>query len=170
MDNAGNGTPLFRGRGFCSFFEFIYFQDWYPEEIQFRSKTALPIRSASKFLVVQMETKTMKAKWLYGGVLASAIAIPAFGQISVSIGTPPPPVRYEVRPAMPSPGYVWVDGYWGANGGRYVWVPGVWRRPPYAGAYWSHPHYDHYNDGWHMHEGHWDHEDHGDHHEDHHGH
>jgi WXXGXW repeat (2 copies) len=121
-------------------------------------------------LVVQMETKTMKAKWLYGGVLASAIAIPAFGQISVSIGTPPPPIRYEVRPAMPSPGYVWVDGYWGVNGGRYVWVPGVWRRPPYAGAYWSHPHYDHYNDGWHMHEGHWDHEDHGDHHEDHHGH
>jgi hypothetical protein len=110
----------------------------------------------------------MKAKWLYGGILASAIAIPAFGQISVTIGTPPPPIRYEVRPAMPGAGYVWVDGYWGVRGGRYVWVPGVWQRPPYAGAYWSHPHYDHYNNGWQMHEGHWDHEDHGNHHDDHH--
>jgi hypothetical protein len=123
----------------------------------------------------KMETNPMKIKWLYGGILASAIAIPAFGQISVTIGTPPPPIRYEVRPAMPGEGYVWVDGYWGVNSGRYVWVPGVWRRPPYAGAYWSHPHYDHYQNGWQMHEGHWDHEDHGDHHhddhhDDHHGH
>jgi hypothetical protein len=110
----------------------------------------------------------MKAKWLYGSILASAIAIPAFGQISVTIGNPPPPIRYEVRPAMPGAGYVWVDGYWGVHGGRYVWVPGVWQRPPYAGAYWSHPHYDHYSNGWQMHEGHWDHEDHGDHHDEHH--
>ena len=117
----------------------------------------------------------MKAKWLYGGILASAIAIPAFGQISVTIGTPPPPIRYEARPPMPGAGYVWVDGYWGPDHGRYVWIPGVWQRPPYAGAYWSHPHYDHYQNGWQMHEGHWDHEDHGDHHhddhhDDHHGH
>jgi hypothetical protein len=46
-----------------------------------------------------------------------------------------------------------------------VWAPGVWRRPPYAGAYWEHPHYDHYSQGWAYHEGHWDHEDHGDHHD-----
>ncbi len=30
---------------------------------------------------------------------------------------------------------------------------------------WSHPHYDHYDHGWQMHEGHWDREDHGDHHD-----
>jgi hypothetical protein len=61
---------------------------------------------------------------------------------------------------------MWVDGYWAANGGRYVWVPGRWDRPPRQGAYWSHPHYDRYSDGWHYHEGHWDGEDHGDHYYD----
>ena len=68
---------------------------------------------------------------------------------------------------MPGEGYLWVDGYWGVNGGRYVWVPGRWDRPPYAGAYWSHPHYDHYREGWRVHEGHWDRDDHGDRHDDH---
>jgi hypothetical protein len=66
---------------------------------------------------------------------------------------------------MPGPGYAWVDGYWFWGGGRYEWRPGVWQRPPYAGAYWNHPHYDHYDRGWAYHEGHWDHEDHGDHHD-----
>jgi hypothetical protein len=66
---------------------------------------------------------------------------------------------------MPGQGYVWIDGYWNLRGGRYVWVPGRWDRPPYAGAYWSHPHYDRYQDGYHFHEGHWDREDHGDHHD-----
>jgi hypothetical protein len=93
----------------------------------------------------------LKAKWLCITLAASALAVPAFGQIHVYIGTAPPALRY--------------DGYWGDRGGRYVWVPGVWQRPPYAGAYWTHPHYDHYQQGWQVHEGHWDHEDHGDHHD-----
>ena len=33
------------------------------------------------------------------------------------------------------------------HGNRYVWVPGAWQRPPYPGAYWTHPHYDHYREG-----------------------
>jgi hypothetical protein len=106
----------------------------------------------------------LKTKWLCTLVAASALTAPAFGQVQIYLGTPPP-MRYEVRPPMPGEGYAWVDGYWGARGGRYVWVPGGWQRPPYAGAYWSHPHYDHYQRGWQMHEGHWDHEDHGDHHD-----
>lgn len=100
-------------------------------------------------------------------VTATAFTTPAVAQIGIIIGRqPPPPMRYERRPPMPGEGYAWVDGYWGNNGGRYVWVPGRWDRPPYAGAYWSHPHYDHYQDGWHMHEGHWDRDDHGDRHDD----
>jgi hypothetical protein len=56
----------------------------------------------------------MKTKWLLGSVLALSFAIPASGQVSfgVTIGAPPPPLRYEVPPPMPAPGYVWVDGYW----------------------------------------------------------
>lgn len=109
----------------------------------------------------------MKMKWVLGIVAASALSAPSFGQVDVYIGTPPPPLRYEVPPPMPGEGFVWIDGYWALHGHRYVWVPGRWERPPYPGAYWSHPHYDHYDRGWKLHEGHWDHGDHGDHHEDH---
>jgi len=62
---------------------------------------------------------------------------------------------------MPGPGYAWREGYWGIHGGRYRWEHGYWDRPPYTGAVWNHPHYDHYDRGWAYHEGHWDHEDHG---------
>jgi hypothetical protein len=109
----------------------------------------------------------MNMKWFCGTALAAAcLAAPAFSQIHVYIGAPPPPLRYEVRPPMPGDGYVWAEGYWGDEGGRYQWVRGHWDRPPYQGAYWNHPHYDHYQQGWQMHEGHWDHEDHGNHHDD----
>jgi WXXGXW repeat (2 copies) len=107
----------------------------------------------------------MKTKWIASLILASALVTPAFAGVGVYIGVAPPPIRYEVRPAMPGPGYAWVDGYWNWYGGRYVWRPGVWQRPPYEGASWNHPHYDHYHEGWALHEGHWDHEDHGDHHD-----
>lgn len=115
-----------------------------------------------------MDQGTIWKRVMCGAALAAGMAIPASAQVrlGVVIGRrEPPPLRYEVRPRMPGPGYVWVDGYWNWDRGRYVWVPGVWQRPPYAGAYWSHGHWDHYNDGWHYHEGHWDREDHGDHHD-----
>ena len=115
-----------------------------------------------------MNTGTILKSVAIGAALAASMAIPATAQVrlGVVIGRrEPPPLRYEARPRMPGPGYVWVDGYWNWDRGRYVWVPGVWQRPPYAGAYWSHGHYDHYNDGWHYHEGHWDRDDHGDHHD-----
>jgi hypothetical protein len=38
----------------------------------------------------------------------------------------PPPLRTEVVIARPGPGYVWIAGYWGWQGGRYVWVAGSW--------------------------------------------
>jgi hypothetical protein len=104
-----------------------------------------------------------------GSLFAACVAFPAHSSAQVgfgiTIGQPPPPMRYERRPPMPGEGFVWEDGYWGVNSGRYVWMPGRWERPPYPGAYWTHPHYDRYADGWHMHEGHWDREDHGDHHD-----
>ncbi|HXB62470.1 MAG TPA: hypothetical protein VNU94_06435 [Acidobacteriaceae bacterium] len=110
-------------------------------------------------------------KWFAGAALAAAmifgVSTPAQAQVGVYIGRTPPPLRYERRPDAPGPGYAWVDGYWGNQGGRYVWIGGRWQQPPYEGAYWNHPHYDHYQQGWQYHEGHWDHAD-ADHHEDHH--
>jgi hypothetical protein len=97
--------------------------------------------------------------------MATTLSLPASAQLSVYIGTPPPPLRYEEPGPVPGPGYVWIDGYWTPDGNHYRWVRGRWDHAPYAGAYWSHPHYDHYDRGWRYHEGHWDHEDHGDHHD-----
>jgi hypothetical protein len=115
-----------------------------------------------------MISTKLTARWAIHGLIATALAFPAFGQVGIIIGSAPPPLRYERRPPIPGEGYQWMDGYWGVDGGRYVWVPGRWERPPYPGGYWSHPHYDHYPEGWRMHEGHWDREDHSDHHDDHH--
>ncbi len=106
-----------------------------------------------------------KTTLLATALLCSTLAAPAFSQVGVYIGTPPPPLRYEVPPPIPGEGYTWIDGYWNWGGSRYAWVPGRWERPPYAGAYWSHPHYDHYDRGWQMQSGHWDHDDHRDRHD-----
>ena len=96
-------------------------------------------------------------------LLTFSLATPAaHAQVSfgVRIGTPPPPLRYEARPVAPGPGYAWVDGFYEPFNGRYRWHPGYWNRAPYEGAYYVHPHWDHYPDGWHQHEGYWAHEDH----------
>ena len=49
----------------------------------------------------------MKTKWLASLILASAVTAPAFAQVGIYIGHEPPPLRYEVRPAMPGAGYAW---------------------------------------------------------------
>ncbi len=86
-----------------------------------------------------------------------AIAPAAHAQVSfgIAIGHEPPPLRYEARPPIPGPGYVWTDGYYEPFNGQYRWHGGYWQRPPYEGAYYVHPHWDHYPDGWHQHEGYW---------------
>lgn len=102
----------------------------------------------------------MKLNFMYAALLATAIVTSSVAQVSVYLGATPPPLRIEVRGPMPGPGYAWMEGYWAPNGHHYRWVQGRWERPPYEGAYWSHPHYDHYKEGWQLHEGHWDHENH----------
>ena len=93
-------------------------------------------------------------------VLAAACcSSTAQAQVGIFIGRTPPPLRYEARPAIPGPGYNWVDGYWEPWQGRYRWHGGYWQQPPFAGAYWNHPHYDRYDRGWQYHEGYWGHDD-----------
>ncbi|HWZ41846.1 MAG TPA: YXWGXW repeat-containing protein [Candidatus Saccharimonadales bacterium] len=102
----------------------------------------------------------MKSKWLFGAILGAAVVVPASAQISIYFRSGPPPVRYEQQYDAPGPGYTWIDGYWIQQGRHYQWVGGHWQQPPFEGARWNHPHYDHERRGWKMHEGHWDHEDH----------
>jgi len=77
-------------------------------------------------------------------VLVGLTAGAALSQLSVgiSIGAPPPPRVIRTHPRSPGPGYVWIDGYWFAEGRRYKWHDGYWTRPPYEGARWIGPRYE----------------------------
>jgi hypothetical protein len=83
----------------------------------------------------------MKHK-LFAAIVLTASA--AFGQVSfgIQIGPPPPPHVLRVRPAIPAPGYAWVDGYWYPVNNRYLWHQGYWTRPPYPEAVWVGPRYE----------------------------
>jgi len=58
-----------------------------------------------------------------------------FAQTRFSVGIhvggygAPPVYAAAYRPPCPGPGYAWVDGYWGFDGGRRVWIDGFWRAP-----------------------------------------
>jgi hypothetical protein len=67
----------------------------------------------------------------------------------------PPPPRAEVMGEPPSPGMVWLDGYWDWVGDRYVWTAGHWegRRP---GHHWVAHQWVRQGDGWRMKPGHWE--------------
>lgn len=85
-----------------------------------------------------------KTAWALMGVfLLMALAGLAIGQPRV----PPPPPRAEAPTLQPSPGHIWVPGYWKWTGVNYewtdgrwikgkkdrIWVPGTWEQ---AGARW----------------------------------
>ena len=95
----------------------------------------------------------MFQKRLLAGLLLAASC--GFGyqiSIGIRIGPPPPPRILKVIPRSPGPGYVWIDGYWYAVGGRYRWHAGYWTRPPYPGAHWVPARHD----GERFFEGYWD--------------
>jgi len=77
-----------------------------------------------------------------------------FGQVSIGIriGPPPPPRVVRVLPPRPGPEFIWIDGYWFADGSRYRWHDGYWTRPPYEGARWIGPRHD----GERFYAGYWD--------------
>ena len=77
-------------------------------------------------------TATMVALASAGAMLASAPVL-AQPSIHVQIGSPPPPLRYEVVP-QPRRGHVWVPGHWQWAGNRHVWVNGHFlrERPGYV--------------------------------------
>jgi hypothetical protein len=84
---------------------------------------------------------------LSGGVASAA-------QVSFGIRIGPPPQERAVRfvPRQPAPGYIWVDGHWYTQRGRYVWREGYWAKPSYRDSYWVAPWYENGR----YHEGRWD--------------
>lgn len=53
----------------------------------------------------------------------------------------PPPPRYEVIPAMPFAGAIWIAGSWTWRD-RWDWTPGRWSRPPAPQYHWVPPAYE----------------------------
>ena len=97
---------------------------------------------------------------LTGCVVAPAYpTYPAYGS-DVVVGDvyapmAPPPLRNEVIPVAPAPGYVWIGGSWGWGGGRYNWNPGRWSMPPRPGYGWQSRPWSQGSRGWHGGGGHW---------------
>lgn len=85
-----------------------------------------------------LRTVAIAAVLLAPGFTASAQV--SFG---IRVGQPPPPPRAYRVPRQPGPDYEWVEGYWYPQNGRWAWHNGYWTRPPYDGAYWAAPYYDH---------------------------
>jgi WXXGXW repeat (2 copies) len=88
---------------------------------------------------------------LPGCVVAPDQAHYAGGVVMVA----PPPPRVEVIGVAPTPGYVWIGGYWNWVGGRHEWVAGHWAagRP---GRHWVAHVWVRQGDGWRMRPGHWE--------------
>lgn len=71
-------------------------------------------------------------------VCASIIRSKAQVSVSITVGTPPPPLRVYDLPEPPADGYIWQPGYWAYdNADGYYWVPGMWVAPPNPGLYWT---------------------------------
>lgn len=67
----------------------------------------------------------------------------------------PPAPYYEVQPAAPFPGAIWINGYWNWSGGRHVWTPGRYERPR-PGYHYREPRWSQGpRGGWQLHGGGW---------------
>lgn len=66
----------------------------------------------------------------------------------------PPPPQYEVVPAAPGIGYVWIGGHWGWLRGRHTWIGGRWAMPP-RGYGWAPGYWGRHGHGWRWRGGYW---------------
>jgi hypothetical protein len=86
-------------------------------------------------------------------------AAPANAQVSVgvsiSVGTPPPPLIVYQQPYVPGPDYIWTPGYWEWGDAGYFWVPGAWVLPPEPGLLWTPGYWDNEGDEYGWHPGYW---------------
>ena len=67
----------------------------------------------------------------------------------------PPAPYYEVQPALPYPGAVWIGGYWRWGGHRHVWGPGRYEPPRPGHPYVPHRWHRAPHGGWYLQGGAW---------------
>ncbi|RYE22621.1 MAG: hypothetical protein EOP51_12775 [Sphingobacteriales bacterium] len=78
---------------------------------------------------------TINKSLLVAAALLLCTAAESNAQIYVNIRPARPTVVIN-RPAMPAPGYVWVEEDWAPRGNEYAWHGGYWAAPPRARAIW----------------------------------
>ncbi len=93
---------------------------------------------------------------------AAALAASAGVEIGVNIGGPeiivgsqPPPMRLEVAPAAPGPGFIWIRGHWAWRRERWDWIGGRWDRVAQPGSTWIPGQWIARGNGWVWMEGHY---------------
>jgi hypothetical protein len=95
-------------------------------------------------------------KIIFGGLLLLLVTTGTMGCVaSVYVPTPPPTAIVEVRPAIPFPEAIWIDGYWAHRHGNWVWVHGTWERRPWPEAVWISGHWQDTPKGWRWIPGRW---------------
>jgi hypothetical protein len=106
------------------------------------------------FIGIDMK-KIIAASVLFVAAGAAYLPTMAHAQVGVSItlGSAPPPARYEVAPP-PRRGFVWVPGYWDWNGNQYFWIGGHWERVR-PGYVYANPVWVQGPGGWHLERGGW---------------
>lgn len=110
-------------------------------------------------------TPSKWSRWIPAALLATLLS----GCYVVPIGYPrgggapqagevievaPPAPQYEVVPAAPALGYVWIGGHWTWHLGRHLWIGGRWAVPP-GGHHWVPHRWERGPRGWSSHPGHW---------------
>ena len=108
---------------------------------------------------------THSRKTFYAGAVLSAALLG--GCIVVPAGRPyagggggdyvteaPPAPQVEVVGVAPTPGYIWIGGFWGWAGGRHVWTNGYWAAPR-PGYRWVPHQWHRHGPGWRAAPGYW---------------
>ena len=73
----------------------------------------------------------------------------------IRVTVAPPPLRYEVAPAAPSPRHQWIAGYWAWRGNTHAWIAGHWALPPAPSYVWEPARWENVNGAWIFSDGHW---------------
>ena len=89
--------------------------------------------------------------------LSACVVVPAgrhYGGGGAVVSVAPPAVQAEVIGVAPSPGWLWISGYWAWSGSRHTWVPGRWEAPR-PGHEWVPHRWERDGRGWREHPGRW---------------
>ncbi len=102
-----------------------------------RNRNVQPRPTRLTFAACALATLTLSACVVAPApIVSDPYGYPTGGAIYAPVAPPAP--YYEVRPAVPYPGAIWISGYWNWSNNRHHWVPGRYERPR-PGHRW-HPH------------------------------